>query len=299
MFNLFKKKEPASPAERLTECQKKQDWKGLAAAYYELGKAEMEQGSLDKARLWLHRADTVFSARDDVYEALGETLTDDCSDRIGQLEDGPSLYNDIPAQVEEKAAGLGNAKTRVWGLLSLARLAKLGQRLSVLPGCGALEKLGWAVDTVLRSFQSPPSREELDALKDLSGALYELSDSPAFWGAGSETGNGGAPFQVFDLNGMLALLEVEAYLVGHLKMILAIRQEEAPPEPETGVISCTLLPDYYVRTGAECLEEVPQIKAELERVWSDYDFICSTPSWEAITERISQYKELDILACGA
>jgi len=297
MFNLFKKKEAASPEERMAECRKKQDWKGLASAYFELGRAAMEGGEPDKARLWLHRADTVCSARDDVYEALGERFADDCSERIGQLEEGPSLYNDVPAQVEEKAEGLGNAKTRVWGLLSLARLVGLGKRLSALSGCEALGKLGWAVDTVLGSFQNPPDREALDGLKDLSGALYELSDSPAFWGAGSEVpAAGGAPFQVFDLNGMLALLEVEAYLVGHLKMILAISQGEEPPEPETGVIGCTLLPDYYVRTGAERLEEVPQVRAELERVWSDYDFICSTPSWEAVAERIEQYKELDILA---
>jgi len=298
MFKLFKKREPATPEEKVLESQKKQDWKGLAEAYYELGRTAMEQGESDKARLWLHRADTVCSARDDVYEAVGEQLMDDCSDRIGQLEEGTSLYNDVPAQVEEKAEGLGNAKTRVWGLLALARLVKLGERLSGLPGCGCLGKLGWAVDTVLKSFQSPPDREELDGLKDLSGELYDLSDAPSFWGMGSEVPStaGGAPFQVFDLNGMLALLEVEAYLVGHLKMILAISQGEEPPEPETGVIGCTLVPDYYVRTGAARLEEVPQVKAELERVWSDYDFICSTPSWETMAERIAAYKELDILA---
>ncbi len=297
MFMLFKKREPATPEERMAESRKKQDWKGLAEAYYELGKAAMERGEADKARLWLHRADTVCSARDDVYEAVGEAVIDECSERIGQLEEGPGVYNDVPAQVEEKAAGLGNAKTRVWGLLSLARLVKLGERLSGLPGCEALGRLGWAVDTVLRSFQAPPDREELDGLKDLSGALYDLSDAPAFWGMGSEiTVAGGAPFQVFDLNGMLALLEVEAYLVGHLKMILAISQGEEPPEPETGIIGCTLLPDYYVRTGAARPEEVPQVRAELERVWSDYDFICSTPSWETMAERIAAYKELDILA---
>jgi len=297
MFNLFKKKESASPEERLAECRRKQDWKGLAAAYYELGKAAMEREELDKARLWFHRADTVYSARDDVYEALGDKVTDGCSDRIGQLEDGPSLYNDVPAQVEEKAGGLGNAKTRVWGLLSLARLVKLGDRLSALPGCEALGRLGWAVDTVLKSFQSPPAEEEFNGLKALSGALYELSDAPAFWGAGSEISAGsGVPFEVFDLNGMSAILEIEAWLSGHLGMLEAISRGETPPEPETGVIGCTLLPDYYVRAGAVRLEEAPQIRAGLERIWSDYDFICSTPSWEAVAERIAQYKELDILA---
>ena len=46
----------------------------------------------------------------------------------------------------------------------------------------------------------------------------------------------------------------------------------------------------------EQLEEVPQIKAELERIWSDYEFVCSGPTWEDVAERVNRYKELDILA---
>ena len=49
-------------------------------------------------------------------------------------------------------------------------------------------------------------------------------------------------------------------------------------------------------TGAARPEEVPQVKAELERIWSDYEFVCSGPSWEAVTERTAQYKKLDVLA---
>lgn len=298
MFKLFGRKEAVSPEERLADCQKKKDWKGLAIAYYDLGKAAMDQGDLDRAQLWLHRADTVYSAQDDVYGAVGEKIVEDCSNRIGRLEDAHILYNDVPFQVDEKAEGLGNARTRVWGLFSLARLVKLGQRLSALPGCEALGQLGWAVDTVLKTFQAPPSEEDLKGLKDLSGALYELGDSPAFWGAGSEAAvPGRAPFQAFDLNGMMGVhLEIDSYLSGHLDMIHAISQGDDPPEPETGVIGCTLLPDYYVRTGAGRPEEAPQIKAELERIWGDYDFICSNPNWDAVAERIAQYKELDILA---
>lgn len=298
MFKLFGKKAAASPEERLAESQKKKDWKGLAIACYDLGKAAMDQGDMNKAHLWLHRADTVYSAQDEVYGAVGDALIDDCSGRIGRLEDEHILYNDVPAQVSEKAEGLGNARTRVWGLLSMARLVKLGSRLSALPGCEALGRLGWAVDTVLKTFQAPPAEEDLNGLKELSGALYELGDSPAFWGMGSEIAvPGGAPFQLFDLNGMMGVhLEIDAYLSGHLDMIRAISQGGEPPEPETGIIGCTFLPDYYVRTGAGRLEEVPQIKAELERVWSDYDFICSGSSWEAVAERIAQYKQLDVLA---
>lgn len=304
MFKLFGKKETASPAEHLAECQRKQDWAGLVKAYYDLGKRAMDRGDLHQAVLWLHRADTVYSAADEIYAAAGKKrlfhpdIVDDCSNRIGQLEDARILYNDIPAQVEEKAENLGNARVRVWGLLSLARLVKLGERLSSLPGCEALGRLGWAVDTVLRTFQNPPTEEELAGLQDLSGALYELGDRPAFWGAGSEAAvPGGAPVQVFDLNGLMGVhLEIDAYLSAHVDMMGALSRGEEPPEPEAGIIPCPLLPDYFVRTGAGPLEEVPQIKAELERIWSDCDFISSGASWGAVSERIAQYKELDILA---
>ena len=244
----------------------------MCRAYYALGTAAMDRGDRNHAQLWLHRADTIYSARDEVYDKVGEQLADDCSSRIGQLEDTHILYNDIPAQVEEKAEGLGDIRVRVWGLLSLARLAKLGNRLSVLPGCGSLAQLDWAVDAVLNAFQAPPPEDVFNSLKDLSGALYELGDDPAFWGMGSEIAvPGGIPFQVFDLNGMMGVhLEIDAFLSGILDMACARLQGQEPPAPETGIITGALLPDYYVRTGAEQLEEVPPIKAELERIWSDF-----------------------------
>ena len=298
MFKLFGKKESASPEERLSECRRKRDWAGLCRAYYDLGVAAMDRGDLNHAQLWLHRADTIYSAQDAIYDKVGEPLVDDCSDRIGRLEDTHILYNDVPAQVAEKAEGLGSIQVRVWGLLSLARLVKLGGRLSTLPGCGALGNLGWAVDTALAAFQAPPSEEAFNGLKSLCGALYQLGDDTAFWGAGGEVAvPGGAPFQLFDLNGLMGVhLETDAYLSSHLDMILALSQGEEPPAPEAGIITGALLPDYYVRTGVEQLEEVPQIKAELERIWSDYEFVCSGPTWEDVAERVNRYKELDILA---
>ena len=62
MFGLFGKKKS------LEEYQKARDWDGLARAYYDLGVSAMDQGSLNMAVLWLHRADTIYSASDGVYE---------------------------------------------------------------------------------------------------------------------------------------------------------------------------------------------------------------------------------------
>lgn len=296
LSKLFHKNQ--KEAGSVEECQRKRDWAGLAKRYYQSGITAMEAGDLNHAQLWLGRADTIYSADDAIYDKVGEKLIDDCSDRIGQLEEKPLLYNTIPASVEEMADSLGDAEIRVWGLLSLARLVKLGERLAVLPGCGALSHLGWAVDTVLKTFQEPPTEEEYNGLMNLCSALYELGDSPDFWGTGRSIDvPGGEPFQVFDLNGMTGVhLEIDAYLHSHLGMIGALSQNEEPPAPETDIIAGALLPDYYVRTGAQNLEEVPRIKAELNRISSDCDFLHSELSWDLIRERVETYKNLDILA---
>ena len=152
MFHLLGKK-GGSSEEQLTECCRKRDWAGLVKVYYRMGVEAMEAGNPYQAQLWLSRADTIYSADDSIYKKVGEKLMDDCSDRIGQLEDISTLYNDLPAQIEGMAANLNDVKIRIWGLLSLARLVKLGERLASLPGCEVFGKLGWAVDMVLKSFQ--------------------------------------------------------------------------------------------------------------------------------------------------
>ncbi len=75
----------------MAEPQKKRDWAGLVKVYYELGVSAMDGGDLNHAQLWLHRADTIYSADDTTYEKVGDKLTDDCSDRIGTLEDEEGL----------------------------------------------------------------------------------------------------------------------------------------------------------------------------------------------------------------
>ncbi len=297
MLNIFGKK-ARSLEDQLAECQQKKDWAGAAKTYYQMGVAAMEKGELNQAQLWLSRADTIYSADDRVFKKVGEKLMDDCSERMGQLEEASLLYNNIPAQLDEVAGELGDAKVRIWGLFSMARLVRLGERLGALPGCEALGKLGWAVDVVLKTFQEPPTEEEFNGLRALGSELYQLGDAPTFCnGENAIEVPGRAPFQVFDLNGLMgAHLEIDAYLDAHLQMLCALSRGEEPPAPETGVIAQALLPDYYVRTGAGKLEEVPQIKAELERIWSDYRFLGTDITWELVAQKVKEYKKLDILA---
>ena len=299
MFGLFGKKEAKTPEEQLAEYQAKKDWAGLSKAYYELGVSAMEQGEVHKAQLWLHRADTIYSADDGVYEKVGDKIIDDCSDRIGALEDAEELviYNAVPAQIEEKSEELGDAQIRIWGLLSAARLVRLGERLSALPGCEVLGQLGWAVDMMFQSLQQPPAQEEFQRLMNLCNGLYELNGKAVYY-TGEIDVPGGAPFQVFDLNGMMGVeQELNDFLDSHLRLLAALSQgAEELPTAESSIVTCALLPDYYIRTLGGKPENVPQIKAELERVQRDYSFVSSSLTWEQAAQKISEYKQLDILA---
>ena len=301
MLGLFEKKK--TPEERLEKCLEKKDWDGLARAYYDLGAAAMDQGDLNKAVLWLNRADTVYSASDGTYERTSnkrlfhKEIVTDCSGRIGTLEEEEDLlYNRIPAEMEEKTEKLTDVQARILGLLSMARLVRLGETLSRLPGCEVLGELGWAADVILRSFQEPVTQEEYGRLMDICNDLYDFGDSEAFYAGGQISVPGGDPFQVFDLNGMAGVhLELNSYIDSHLRFLSALSQGQEPPEPDSCMAGCTLLPDYYVRTGAEDLEQVPQIRAELRRIWGDFDFVRSRITWEQVAGRVKEYRVLDLL----
>ncbi len=303
MFGLFGKKESKTPEECLNDYQNSQDWIGLAKTYYNLGVTAMDKGELNEATLWLHRADTVYSAKDKVFEKASKKrlfrpeIVDDCSDRIGILEDAPLLYNTVPTQIEEKTGDMSDPQIRVWGLLSIARLVSLCQRLSELPGCDMLGELNWAVGMMFQSLQNAPSHEEYQRLMSLCNALYDLSDSEYFYNGGKIDVPGKGSFQVFDLNGMGILLELNCYLDSHLQLITALSSgAEDFPAAESGIIGCALLLDYYVRTIGGKPEEVPQVKAELQRIQSDHDFVCSGFTWDQVGQKLTEYKRMDILA---
>lgn len=222
---------------------------------------------------------------------------DDCSDRIGRLEDEDGLfYNDIPAEIEARAKELSDSQVRVWGLLSIARLVRLGERLSKLPDCEVLGQLNWAVDLMFHSFQILPSQEAYQRLMDMCNALYELNGKPVYYSGEIEI-PGRLPFQLFDLNGLFGVeQELNSYTDNHLRLLAALSQgAEELPQAESSIVACALLPDYYIRSGADRLGDVPQIKAELQRIWSDYDFVRDRLTWKEVGKRIADYKQLDIL----
>ena len=272
----------------LKQLEERRDWPGLAKTYYEMGCAAMDQGRLERAALWLHRADTIYSAEDETYEAVGDRLIDDCSDRIGRLEEAPLLYNQIPQQIEQAAQEMDDLLVRLWGLLSIARLVPLMNRLSRLPGCQSLSRLDWITEVILRSFQAPITQEQFELLSYHCNAFYDLTDSELFYAGGQIEVPDGPPFQMFDLNGMMGVyLELNSYLDNHLRWLTAPAGQEPPPE--TGAVSCALLLDYYVRVSDQPLDQIPQVQAELDRIWDDYRFLQSGVIWSQVGQRRRAY----------
>lgn len=295
MFGLSKSKSK-NPEEQLKICQQKHDWAGLARAYYDMGVAAMDGKDLYQAVLWLHRADTIFSADDRVYKKVGEKLVDDCSDRIGTLEDGTLVYNDIYEEITGKAEEMEDIQIRLWDLLAIARLVKLGDRLGRLPGCEVLGQLGYAVDLMFQSFRQPITQEEYGRLMDICNALYELGDSEAFYAGGEIDVPGKAPFQVFDLNGMFGVhIQINGYIDSHLRLLAALSNGEEPDGTESFMNGCSMLPDYYVRTTGSDPGDIPQVQAELSRIWDDCRFVCSGLDWDTYLQRLEEYKQMDIL----
>ncbi len=301
LLQLFRDVIPARNMEemeqRLTRAQERQDLPALAKIYYDMGVHCMKNGDPNRAMLYLSRSDTIFSSRDDVYEQVRESVREDCSQRIGELEELPLLTNQIPEQIEETAEFLlDDIQTRLWGLLTMARLAKVGERLSGLPGCEILGELGKITDLILQSFQQPITQEEFQFLMDACDQLYELGDDECFSDLTQQADvPDGAPLQAFDLNGLLVLTELNLYLDSHLRLL---SQGPENSDAEAGLIPCALLPDYYLRTCKEDLSSLPQIRQEIARIQDDCEFVRSKIGWQEIAERIARYKELDILLCG-
>lgn len=298
LLQLFKDVLPTRNMEeleqRLERAREKKDLAGMSKIYYDMGLHCMKNRDSNRAMMYLSRADSIFSSRDDVYEQVKESVREDCSHRIGELEEEPLLTNQIPEQIEEQAKWfLDDMQTRLWGLMTMARMVRVGQHLSTLPGCEVLGELGQVTDLILRSFRERISQEEFQFLADTCDQLYELGDEECYFDVTSQAEiSGAAPIQAFDLNGLLVLTELNLYLDSHIRLLTQGPEES---QAETGLIPCALLPDYYLRTCKEDLSLLPQIQKEVARIQADCEFLCSKITWEDIEKRIAEYKELDVL----
>ncbi len=282
--------------EKLQTLRENKDWVNLAIEYYNLGVKAMEDGDNIKATLWLNRSNSIYSAKDDIYTAVGDELQDDCSRRIGELEDENNIYNNFPEYTQEKLSNLANAQFSMMGLFSISRLIPIFNKLSKLNGCEILGEIDKVPTVILKAFSSGISGDEFEFLSNLASELYAFADSEHYWGnTGSIQGANNQPFEVFDLHGMMgAIQELITYLLDFTDTLTALSQGEEPPMSECGIVNCTLLADFYARTTNTNLDEIPEIKAEISRINDDFKFITSNVSFDDIASRVSDYKTLDI-----
>lgn len=138
LLEFFKKIPMARKLEKLEsqlfQAQAERDLVKLSKAYYNIGITYIKNGDYDRAMVYLSRSDTIFSSDDNVYEAVGENIIEDCSERIRKLENSPILTNQIIEYIDNLAENLNDEQIRLWGLMTMARLVKVFDRLSVLPG---------------------------------------------------------------------------------------------------------------------------------------------------------------------
>lgn len=299
--NLFSgKAEKENEAER----QKKQEaaWEDkaelteTAESCYRKGKEYQRKGDLERARLYLERASTLYSNFEQVFDE-SEVLMEDCDEQLGALEEEDLLYNELLEQVTEKAEEMTNRQNYIWGLLGLCRLQTVFDRLSSCPECEILGELKQVLDIFCQGLVRNLTEEEREDLQDFITRFYDFGDSESFADVRNQirTENGKS-LQIFDLNGNSTFTCLHLFLD---KCIYAFcggfeRVEEAEPA-ETDFIPCTLLEDYYLRNYDGDIRENPQIRKEVARIWSDFEFVESDPDMRAVTERMEEYRKLDIL----
>ena len=298
--NLFGgKSENDREGERLKEqsasWEEKAKLTETAESCYRRGKEYQRKGDLERARLYLDRASTLYSNFEQTFDE-SEVLMEDCDEQIGALEEEDLLYNELLEQVTERSEELSNTQNYIWGLLSLARFQGVFEKLSECPDCEILGELKKVLHLFCQGLGRPLNEEEQEYLQDFITRFYDFGDSEAF----ADTSNqipvsGGKMLQVFDLNGNSTFSCMHIFMD---KCIYAFCNggplEEAEPA-ETDFIANTVLIDHFLRTYEEELRSIPKVQEEIGRIWSDYDFVQTMPDAAAVAERMRVYQKMDML----
>lgn len=300
LLDRFKKKPALPTAEGLAALQERGDLPGLARAYFALGEDCLNRGDRDRARMWLGRCQAVTEGSDQVYEAVGDKLIDRCSDLLLQLE-GEGLFPDrMLEEIEESYDQLGGAEKRLWGLFTFCRLQTLLERAGQLPGCTQLRNTGEIIDLLLDHYYGEVDAAGWGKLKAYNDFLYGLSDSPAYTDLRQLVEvEGGAPLQLFDVNGEILLTELELYLdvVLHGEIVEGKAAELLQPQDlndQMGLVRGAMLTDYYLRTRDGGTEDQPEVQAEAARIRADWAFLLQNPDEGAVRARAAEYRQLGL-----
>lgn len=293
---------------KLSAAQEQNDYKQVAKLYLKLGKAYRQEGKLSKAIYYLNRFDNLVSGDDDLYETF-EKQDLQATQWIVELEIQQEPYEkSIQSQVVEKSKELNDLQKIQWILLTMSRFCSLFERISVLEDFEGFEKLSEMVDLICGGLYGTLDADDSDEIQDAMDQYDELiedvfdsevmcdytqtvriPDQPDFVPADLESGDVGTYYLgmaftamqsfIFDAEGQLS----ECPISGAAKL-------EEPVEMKFA--ACGILADYYYRTSDAELKDVPQIRGETERIFSDYDFVKSEPDYEAFQERINVYKTI-------
>lgn len=269
----------------------------LAHTYYEIGKLYQERDDLERAKLYLERANTLYSDFDEVYEEC-QSFMDDCDERLGALEEEDILYNSLLEQVEEKASEFSNEEKFYWGLLSLARLESTLKRLAACPGCEILLEVEKVLDLLVQSMYKDMQEADKEYLNNFLERFYDFGDSEAFVDVSNQVPLlDGTMLQLFDLNGNDTMTCLHLFIDTCFSALSdGADWVEVGDDAEVDFIACTILGDYYLRTQDGNLRDNPKIQEELARIWSDAEFIDSEPEIDEVIDRIQTYRKINLLA---
>lgn len=302
LFDRFKKQE--GPAD-LDVLQAKNDWAGLARAYFSIGKDALDKGDPDRARLWLGRCQALTDSSDSIYGAVGGRIIGQCSDLLCQLEDAPLLGNRVVERIEDEFSTLDGTGKRLWGLLTLCRLERLLSAAGSLPGCEMLEHTGEVIDALLTHVYGEVDSDAWETLEEYNDFFTEFGETPAYYDLRQQLPvPAGSPFQLLDFNGEILPTELNLYLDVIVNGDLSPAEMEglAPRavldaldlNDQSGLIRCALLSDYWLRTREGKLEDISQVKAEEERIWDDLSFLRGNPDEASVRSRARQYRQLEL-----
>ena len=275
--------------------EEKTELSETAEICYRKGKEYQRKGDLERARLYLERASTLYSNFDQVFEE-SEVLMEDCDEQIGALEEEDLIYNGLLEQVTEKAEELSNRQNYIWGLLSISRLQRMLERLSVCPECEILGELRQVLDIFCRGLAGDLTEKEREYLQDFITRFYDFSDSEAFADTANQVATAeGKALQVFDMNGNSMFTCFHIFLDKCIYVFCSSFGAVEDAEPaETDFIPCTLMEDYYLRTREGDIRGLPQIQEEIDRIWADCAFVGTDPDAQAVVERMNDYRDLDL-----
>ncbi|MCI8416308.1 MAG: hypothetical protein HFI33_02200 [Lachnospiraceae bacterium] len=296
MFGFGKKKQGLEGLkEQAALYEKKMELTKLAETYYQMGKAYQEQEDLERARLYLERASTLYSNFDEIYDAC-QGFMEDCDEYIGDLEEEALLGNEILEQVEEKAEELSNAQKYLWGLLSLSRFQVVFQKLADCENCRILGELSRVLDMLYRTVGQNSTEEDWDYSLDFITRYYDFCNSEAFVDTSNQVElDNGTTLQLFDFNGNSTAICLHLFVDTFISVLQGgFDTVEENEDAEVDFIPCTLMADYYLRNYEGDIRQLPQVQAEISRIWSDYELVKSGSIADVI-HQVEKYRRMSIL----